>query len=282
MMDGFCHLLTLPGELRNMIYAYALFEPAGLHFQRDERGIWRLYAAQPFTHTQNRPKIPKDLDDPDPERPDSVRRVSNQLQFVCHELRSETRGLGIRFNSLIFDGPQGILKFIELCPPKEHRFLRKMQIRKGLYSKNHPQPGDRGLDLPDGRHSRLFDFCTANPLMTIRNPLSGWRHDDAMFIQYAILLQMQFRKQSTRVSDFYTDHVTQLRVKLVTARKVQKLQRALPDNFKIFPEDQTFDEDVFTKACEADGLISGMLATVVEGGIKRWIPEVRKIYAEGV
>jgi hypothetical protein len=36
--NGTCHFLRLPGELRNVIYAYALNEPAGIRYSMKDDG----------------------------------------------------------------------------------------------------------------------------------------------------------------------------------------------------------------------------------------------------
>lgn len=71
--DNRCLLLELPAELRAVIYEYALTEKGGLitsggHF----------YSACV----------------------DSEERDANQLKFVCKQLHTETKGLGLRFNNL--------------------------------------------------------------------------------------------------------------------------------------------------------------------------------------
>jgi hypothetical protein len=83
--DQHSHLLSLPGELRNMIYGYVLTNPKGLQYRRGSDYVGRLY--NPTADAG----APHDAD-----------HETNQCQYVCHELRHETRGIGFRLNELYF------------------------------------------------------------------------------------------------------------------------------------------------------------------------------------
>ncbi|KAF2821629.1 hypothetical protein CC86DRAFT_98827 [Ophiobolus disseminans] len=70
----------LPGEIRNMIYGFVLSNPAGLCYRRnDNNNVGRLYDRTNNTtsHVSND-------------------REAHQLQYICHDLRNETRAHGLR------------------------------------------------------------------------------------------------------------------------------------------------------------------------------------------
>jgi hypothetical protein len=98
-----CHFLQLSAELRNMIYAYALSEPNGLIFLLNRSKIGQLC----IKPTSASPALPDAVNKANKstssDRPkDDASCTANQLQYVSHELRHETRGLGVRYNDLTF------------------------------------------------------------------------------------------------------------------------------------------------------------------------------------
>ncbi|CAO2647151.1 Nn.00g080730.m01.CDS01 [Neocucurbitaria sp. VM-36] len=122
----------LPRELRDYIYAYALYEPEGLFFQRQED-----YKAS-FTSQQYETK------------------EQNQLKYVCHQIRSEILGVEWQLNELIFstdDAPCGhymskvpavqFLGFLDMCSEVWRKRLRRVRLHcpgLSLYScEDNPQ-----------------------------------------------------------------------------------------------------------------------------------------------
>lgn len=85
-------LLGLPREIRNLIYKYALSEPEGLFFRKErtafeiEHNLFTAFAT---------PEAAADKD----------ARDQNQLKYVCRQLRSETIGLAVEVNDLVFEIP---------------------------------------------------------------------------------------------------------------------------------------------------------------------------------
>ncbi|KAF2821630.1 hypothetical protein CC86DRAFT_98826 [Ophiobolus disseminans] len=280
--DCACPFLDLPGELRNLIFAYTFSEPMGLSYRLDPPGIGRLESMLPATTLPS--KVQLDTCKPTPERKAlnrRTRRVANQLQYVCHELRAETRGLGIRYNDLSFEYLKDVLAFIRIIPQAEVKHLRILHVKKGMYS----TVGGEEVNLlgaPDERYSRLFNFCLAHPALTICNPVIGWRQSDPMFVPYAILVQMQFRKSSSRIEDFFTSPSVQDMVRTITSRKVGQMEEALPANFKMYPEDDTFDSTLFRNTCVGHPMINNFFNHAVDGGVGRWATEAEKIYMHGI
>jgi hypothetical protein len=281
--DQYCPFLELPGELRNVIYAHALYEPAGLRFRQDDYGIGRLENASSavpskpslvFATCKTENITRREIDT-------AASRAANQLQYVSREIRKETRGLGIRYNEISFDRLNDIFSFIALCPKSENKHLRMLRLYKTLYTTN----GSPNQALqPKKENDQIFQFCEANPNVVIDGYIQGWQQTDPMFLPYSILVEMQFRNTSNRIADFFTDPELQHAIKEATMRKVSKAQQVLPANFKLFPDDKKFDEKAFREA--AADLVKLFGADVfdhaVEGGIERWVPLVRRIYEEGI
>lgn len=282
--DQYCSFLELPGELRNAIYSYALREPAGLRFRQDDYGVGRLeitslavpstptvYFATCKTENIVKREIAK-----------AALGAANQLQYVNHELRKETRGLGIRCNDLSFDKLRDLLSFISICPNTETQYLRKLRLQDALYTTY----GGPYVDLlqPDERHTQILQFCEANPGLIVESYIKGWGQTHTMFVPYAMLVEMQFRKTNNRVPDFFTDPGCWPLVEGVTKRKLANAGQGTPANLKFFPGDKVFDEEAFRTSALgiANFFGPGDFNRIVEGGVDRWVPLVKNIYDEGI
>lgn len=74
-----CWLLRMPGEVRNLIYGYALSEPNGLFYRYQENdNSMKLYTTM---------------------YPEESEMEANQLKYVCRQLNKETKGLGLKCTS---------------------------------------------------------------------------------------------------------------------------------------------------------------------------------------
>jgi hypothetical protein len=128
-------LLQMPGEVRNLIYAYTLSAPEGLVLHENGKLFDR-------THT---------LCDHDGFY-DTAADEANQLKFVNRQLYKETRGLGLHHNDLVLDGytiPGGhdfisdgvtvtstphelaieyFASFLQTCSPKHLEHMQKVEL----------------------------------------------------------------------------------------------------------------------------------------------------------
>jgi hypothetical protein len=275
-----CYFLRLPGELRNLIYAYALSEAAGLEVRYDSQGIPRLYR---LGVTNRAPDISTILINDIWEAADGAEFYpgdANQLQYVSRELRRETRGLGIRFNSLSFDKYTDFLAFLNTCPSAHTQYIRQITINRSLYTKRLRNDSDEHVDKRSKRRSELFDFCNKNASVTIRNSLKDWRQDDPWFVLITISLQIQFRGRSKLLYDFFTDQRPQ---ELLEASYSNARTRAkeVPLNVHFYPADKVFHEDTFRTAVEGNVIMRTLLADV-DDGINRWVSVAKEIYKHGI
>ncbi|KAF2676625.1 hypothetical protein K458DRAFT_410328 [Lentithecium fluviatile CBS 122367] len=87
--------LQLPGELRNRIYSHALTAPSGLQCDASPLRSRNPPSKPPSSNTHSE-RIP--------ESPvlGAVPTKFNQLQYVNRQLRKETKGLELKFNSITF------------------------------------------------------------------------------------------------------------------------------------------------------------------------------------
>jgi hypothetical protein len=93
-------LLSLPGELRNMIFKLVLSEADGVEFiEDDSRNGWLcLYVRDRDTASFITPDTPMHT-------VKNGRVIANQLQFICRQLRQEMKTPGISYNTIAFNYP---------------------------------------------------------------------------------------------------------------------------------------------------------------------------------
>jgi hypothetical protein len=143
----FCNL---PGEIRNLIYGFALTDDDPLHHRvvRSREGFYNSEC-------------------------NSEAKEFNQLQYVCKQLRKETAGLELRHNDLVFYGEDGARRFQDfaqsLLPPWRAR-LRNIFITE-------PQETvmSHGISLRrlhKGAISPLLALCKSLPFLVIYIELS--------------------------------------------------------------------------------------------------------------
>jgi hypothetical protein len=150
-----CHLLRLPRELRDQIYASAFSHEPGLYFHRTEP-----YKAAFSTS-------------------DTELIEANQLQYTCRQLRAETLGVEWGYNDLIFqercDVPQKgenvylerfpavqFTGFMDMCDEKWRQRMRRVHLHiKGL-----SMPTENDLLSARDLHT-VVSICESYPQMTI-------------------------------------------------------------------------------------------------------------------
>lgn len=279
LISNGCYFLRLPGELRNLVYAYALSEPAGLEFRYDSQGIARLYH---FGAAKPSPEISSTITDEGLEAHGGESEMSdaNQLQYISRDIRRETRGIGIRYNRLTFDNLVNFMAFLETCPSTHTKHIRHITIDRSLYTKRSQAESVDHVQKRSKRRSEFFDFCKSNASVTIRNPLKSWRQDDPWFITNTISLQIQFRKHSKLIYDFFTNEKTQ-RLLETSFRHAKSRPKDVPTNMHFYPTDEIFHEDTFRTTVEGNAIIRSLLADV-DGGIDRWVSVAKEIYKHGI
>ncbi|KAH7091160.1 hypothetical protein FB567DRAFT_545917 [Paraphoma chrysanthemicola] len=120
-------LLLLPGEIRNLVYQLALSEDHALEAVVDSNGLGWL-CLDSFEQPEN---IAPRSTDGDKCKTDDGQIVANQLQYVCRQLRHETKTLSIQYNTIIFRGrdPTAAEAFINGLSPRFHESIRQLVLR---------------------------------------------------------------------------------------------------------------------------------------------------------
>ena len=141
-----CPLLRLPGEIRNLIYAYVLSEETRLQYiccTICNRGsilapVKDLDPPHYNSTAVSKTKKAHDLEKGKQLVPPLVNTSkhvhgqddANQLKFVNRQLHQETRGLVIRYNDLKFRNIVHFAKFLDSCPRFYHAYLRVLEVNQ--------------------------------------------------------------------------------------------------------------------------------------------------------
>ncbi|KAF2640349.1 hypothetical protein P280DRAFT_550121 [Massarina eburnea CBS 473.64] len=191
--DGTCHLLRIPGELRNRIYKYALTEPHGIGYVEDNSSESRLVCLTKIktedTRTINRNIVM--IERTSFLRKHPVRQVvANQIQFVNRAFRQETRGLGLKFNVITFfptleNYAIGVLaRFLATCPSEKKDWLRAIVVdrfKQGTSSKSRLK-SDQNV---------IFDFCRTHDKVKVELPVvTLQKNHDNIFLETCAVMRL--------------------------------------------------------------------------------------------
>ncbi|KAF2649551.1 hypothetical protein K491DRAFT_683736 [Lophiostoma macrostomum CBS 122681] len=289
---GAHHFLELPGELRNQIYDFALYEPDGLHYQyqlHDES--FKLYRS-----SCKREDVAKHTE-------------ANQLKYVCRQLYAETAGYGLGLNSLKFtrisllhpSAAQQFLAFVEACSASQLHQIRQVDLDTHinvLKTKKGPTNIDVKWTLEcGGPILDVIRFCWAHPKATVNirsfegaplenesirpvvadgiKSLVQWRY----LMGCVILGTYRGANLSRLLPDPSLLQICERRIKSQHTEVSLDLLNAPNIKFRLRGE---FDEEEF-RGKWLDG--SGWWSTLpyqVEGGIDATVEEVRGWYQNGI
>ncbi|KAF2478367.1 uncharacterized protein BDR25DRAFT_365584 [Lindgomyces ingoldianus] len=272
--DGSCPFLSLPGEIRNHIYKFALTEPGGLHFNR-RGGREMLTAKGRCWH-------------------------SNKLQFVNKQIRGEVKGLGLKHNDLNFttkkeadEAPMTTaVTFLLQVQPSWFKHMRTIiicrkepidYIFRELYQRE-----DTYFSL--NSRDKLMDICRSNPNITIKMMLPGWQLNGTwcFFMLMSILLTRVYRGEDIRHLDTWGED-PEFVLALYGYEKGYFLNGVDRDawdalcvpNFKIFPLDAGIsDEQLEQKIMLANDRCRGHVA--YRADLTVWAEKAKEWYANGI
>ncbi|CAO2654144.1 Nn.00g108770.m01.CDS01 [Neocucurbitaria sp. VM-36] len=292
------HILRLPGELRNRIYKFALFEEKGLYYRLDKSGVgWLCLRSTEVAAGRDMEggmtEIRKDTEDVEratkrlnivdekgnqnalgAEKQTSDgsmvtikgQTIANQLQFVNWQLRNETRALGIRYNTLVFQctTPEASSAFFDTLSK-----LKKDKIRMMI------------LNLDENEHDpRMIvpfaKLCGAHPRSSARiYCLCACLDDSASFLKSAIMISHTTGSDNS----FAIKTSNNLAVLQMVMRTIKKHPEhhlwSTPSNIRIFPRDEPFDEAVFRASCEEGFLARDVIIPRLDGGMDTLIALAR-------
>ncbi|KAF2787720.1 hypothetical protein K505DRAFT_342715 [Melanomma pulvis-pyrius CBS 109.77] len=169
--DGRCFFFTLPRELRDEIYEYALTEEWGLASHHRKPYSILVAARGPPSGTDEEEMNQNWEDDRLAEASAMKSMESNRLVYVCRQLHRETLGLGLKFNDLTFYHTEKMCalshfgRFIQHCPTTLQRYVRKITVvqdnshRSWVWYDKFVMKSLAG----DGVAAPLYNFCLTHP-----------------------------------------------------------------------------------------------------------------------
>lgn len=272
-------LLSLPGELRNKVYALVLSEAEGLDYIRSGPTLGKLclheLRAELIVSSDEVPSETAVVSTSQTSSTPTTDRggmIANQLQYVCRQLRCETKNLEVLYNIITFTCPKAetFLLFIQSLQPYlqsySHSFVLKAPVA-GWTS-------DMFRGLPE--------FCRAYPRCSLKfyHPkLSATKPLSILFT--TLLVKYGARKDTLFVQKLTNDASLQRRILEVLPGKVEdQLVALIPKNITFYPYDM-FDESAFVKACNECELIRDVLVSTLTNGVNDLVAIAKDSYTHG-
>jgi hypothetical protein len=290
-------LLQLPGELRNKIFEYALTIDDGICYREDKVGVgWLcLHPQQTEQDVEEHAQTPAavassgELEDEAPARKrrkltETVRfiknsvvatkktnrlaqvtvnghLVANQLQFVNHQLRSETRALVIRYNDIyILDEHRHLMEFFYSVVGHKRGWIQRIVRRVQSETK---------LKRP----IKVKSHEALHPRFIIHEYLPEVSLDGNAFFLVAGVIREFGRQNHSFLSRLTQNVIYQQLVRSSSNRFVK-----LSSYAKVFPWDKKFDEAAIRRYCETNDFVQNILLPTAPNGIeglvaiaKEWI-----------
>ncbi|KAF2259504.1 hypothetical protein CC78DRAFT_537040 [Lojkania enalia] len=271
--DGTCHLFRLPRELLDEIYTYVLTE---------EDSLYPVPARKGYCHRSKKlfasPNGPREF---------------NQLKYVCFKTWRETRGVGLKWNTITFDHTQ-FHRFVRNCSPRNQRWLRVTVL---------DAPNDVWRDaeywdevtsetIEDAwveRLHELIDFCDAHPKARViyrTNVISGKDHPMILLLLGTALVL------AIRDINLQPDLLPHVEMEGAVKRLSEHFRNGRDasvmdvPNLRILPLESGFDHEGFRLALGEgdDGLRTNAWNTIsaVEGGYYAVLDMVCEWYKRGI
>lgn len=251
-------LFSLPRELRDEVYRYALHHAHGLLYRvsksghgklclKDERhsGHKRLFAWRPRCRSQ------------------SARWVEhNPLKYVCKRLREETQGVALRYNLVSFEDC-ATMNAIDQCIPLLQRRvgLRQVAIKCQSFA---------GEDARE-RMATFIKHCAIHADVLVRMHVPNWSQADPDFVQRGLAYLWQLRGDMALLKRLA--HVTT--VTHLISSELLAVDTKLPVNLRFYPWEASFNPELFAQACRERPLLTFPSTEAAIGDVKslatRWI-----------
>lgn len=278
--------MRLPAELRNLVYEFALSEEQGLTYHRDERRLGWLClhqlieaatsvsdAGAPVAESQANPGSRKrrKLNNGTPQEtgawgPHSMVcigkfTVANQLQFVSHQLRRETRGLGLRYNDIsIFDSMSHITKLFHSLSPRQTSWLRKVVVKAEHGWDAKPAANGASTSAGDGGWEEIAE---AYPQLNIHIHSPDVRISSGSYFLMALIIQHRGRGNNTFLERLSPNpRMRRIMTDLVETSTAERPR--LASCVKMFPWDTEFDKKAFETTCLMTDKLAHVLSACPE------------------
>jgi hypothetical protein len=205
-------------------------------------------------------------------------QVANQIQYCSRQLRRETRGLGIRHNTITFTGVRHLdvgvywqlMSFLKDLPFPQYKHLTTIVLKQAGAFESHSKLED------------VSTFCRSNPHVLIKMHRFDARPMDLIFLDAAMRVKQVYRKDTSFVTRISSDLSLQ-HMLLTDNQATASLLPPMAANLRFFPTDADdgFDEVAFRRACATDDDFWEFAENAISGGVDDWIPWMREWYRDG-
>lgn len=237
---------------------------------------------------------------------DSVAEA-NQLQYVCRQLRRETRKLTLQYNDIVFikrdrmdpPAPTQFARWLRFCPSPFKSQVRTV-ILKSAYREEFSTPWTREtaheermqhwstlkalLTAPEHCFSIIADFCEVYGNAVVKHHVEFVQHDAWDTVWHRGLQAMGYFKKDV-ARHVYGSEASGLYWQLI--EPAQSLGRYVDmritccANYQIYPHDEQLDEEWMKREIKLDRVTTNGDLRYVEGGVQTWEREMRRWYHHG-
>lgn len=189
----------------------------------------------------------KDFCDKDPEAlvVDYSTTEVNQLKDVCRQLNTETKGLSLSVNEVVFcEFVANFIDFYRVCPLAVLGCLRAITIMASelyLFSMRVSDNSAKAI-------SSLREFCIQSLQVIVRLRHECLHPEENFTIRSALQFQVCYRNDSSLIDEISKDadeHAEMLAI--IANYKSRTKTKLLPENLRLYPQFVIFDEQSFIK-----------------------------------
>ncbi|PSN61479.1 hypothetical protein BS50DRAFT_651690 [Corynespora cassiicola Philippines] len=291
--------LRLPGEIRNLVYEFALSEPNGLFYIPCSLGrlISRPLICRKYQKYYSGSRIVlcdgHDLEtNPHYTREEMVTTrcgivIANQLQFVSKQLRHETRGIGARFNNITImeyndeSRPECKWAFSDLIaaiPEAEITHLRKITVEAYNYLDPRIQKGVQNSNIRT--LDSAVDLCRRHPKLRLHIYARNFDPYKRNVFHGAAVWLKRVRGDTSYLLRIYNPKKSRGKVLegWFETAGLQELFVQVPENLRFFPRFFQFDESSF-RLCYAN---ADWTLAAVPNGLDGLVELMKEWYEHGI
>ncbi|KAF1848580.1 uncharacterized protein K460DRAFT_77447 [Cucurbitaria berberidis CBS 394.84] len=199
--------------------------------------------------------------------------IANQLQFVNHQLRGETKGLTLRYNDIfIFDSATDTKKLLNGLHCQQRMWLRRIIVKT--------ENGWHKGGIP--RYTTKTPHTSCNPTFAIHIYCPLIRMDKNSFFLAALYFQSIGRGNTAFVQKLSDSASVQQYLLALMEQRASSDSGVLPRYVRIFPWDEVFDEAALRKSCSEHVLESTRLIPTLKDGVEALIRVAKDWFDNGI
>lgn len=231
---------------------------------------------------------------------------ANQLQYVCRQLRAETRGLSLRYNDVVFRSHIGELdtpakqcdRFLHQCSQPWQTCIRTIII-KGTHRISALEQWCHAGTIPGAVFLNgiiegpgltkvslgAIEFCRRHPQTTVKHHLADVHGEHYIALFHKALLY-QARVRGSVPAQLFGSELNPYYIYLRNASFKTGPIHYNPGlrgvaNYRMFPHDEDLEEIEARSLLATNAMLHQAVFPFIEGGMEMWIAEMKRWYLEG-